>query len=80
MPIITNAAILSYSICHTQLHSASQGTQTEKITYCDMHACLRPLLSNGPRSTVETLVKQPLLSNGRINTQQWTAHATVEES
>jgi hypothetical protein len=29
---------------------------------------------------VETLVKQPLLGNGRINTQQWAAHATVEES
>jgi hypothetical protein len=39
-----------------------------------MHACLRQ------QSTVETLVKQPLLSNGRINTQQWAAHATVEES
>jgi hypothetical protein len=22
--------------------------------YCDMHACLRPLLSNGPRSTVNS--------------------------
>jgi hypothetical protein len=26
------------------------------LKYCDMHAYLRPLLSNGPRSTVETLV------------------------
>jgi hypothetical protein len=32
------------------------------------------------KSTVETLVKQPLLGNGRLNTQQWAAHATIEES
>jgi hypothetical protein len=44
---------------------------------CNMHACLRPLLN---KSTVETVVKQPLLGNGRINTQQWAAHATIEES
>jgi hypothetical protein len=38
-----------------------------------MHACLRPLLSNGPsqQSTVETLVKQPLLSNKQQPIQQW---------
>jgi hypothetical protein len=47
-----------------------------------MHACLRPLLSNDPRSTVNSgnACWQPLLSNGWINTQQWVAHATVEES
>jgi hypothetical protein len=27
---------------------------TATATYCDMHACLRPLLSNGPRSTVNS--------------------------
>jgi hypothetical protein len=25
-----------------------------EVKYCDMHACLRPLLSNGPRSTVNS--------------------------
>jgi hypothetical protein len=30
------------------------------------------------KSTVETLVKQTLLGKGRINTQQWAAHATIE--
>jgi hypothetical protein len=48
--------------------------------YCDMHAYLLPLLSNGPgqQSTVKTLVKQPLLGNGRINTQQTTANTTMK--
>jgi hypothetical protein len=44
--------------------------------YCDMHAYLRPLLSNGPRSTVNIQQWKRLLTT--VAKQRMDKHATMD--